>query len=114
MRAIAGWGHMMTQTVTVAPLVSRDGYGKPTYGTAVSYRCRLVGSRKQVVDGAGRQVTSMWTAYLMSNAVIDPLSLVTLTTGDVGSTDPVLTMPVVKAVSRYAGTNGWHHTVLHL
>jgi hypothetical protein len=115
MRAVAGWARMMRQTATVAPRSGQDGYAEPTYGAAVSYRCRLVGKRKLVLTAEGRQVVSTQTLYLMSDAAIDPESQVTLSTGDVGSTERHAINPPILGVGRYpADDGGFHHTVLFL
>ena len=40
--------HAMGQAVTLAPFAGYDGYGERTYGTAVSYRARVVGKVRRV------------------------------------------------------------------
>lgn len=111
---LSTWRGMMRQRLSVQPPSGKDGYGQRTYGSAVSYRCRLVGKRRQVLDVQGREVTSMWTAYLYSADVIDPESLVTLSTGDVGSTESFAVNPPIKSVSMFPDESGHHHTVLFL
>lgn len=111
---LATWRSMMRQTLTVAAPSTMNGYAELTYGTPVSYRCRLVGKRQLVLNGQGQEVTSMWTAYLFSNDVIHPESRVTLSTGDVNSTEVPLTQPPIKSVKTVPDEFGRHHTVLYL
>lgn len=108
------WRGMMRQTLTVAAPSTRSVYGELTYGTPVSYKCRLVGKRRLVLNGQGQEVTSFWTAYLFSNDVISPESLVTLSTGDVNSTEAPVMQPPIKSVKTVPDEFGRHHTVLYL
>src|SRR5262245_6514776 len=115
MRTVGGWAHMMAQTITVAPVVTRDAYGKATYSTSpTTYQCRLVAKRRFGIAANGQQVISEWTAYVNTNAAIAPDSRITFSTADVGSTEPHMTSPPIKAVSRYSDDAGWHHTQLFI
>ena len=108
------WRNLMRQQLTIQPPSTRSGYGELTYGTAVTYKCRLVGKRRQVLNTLGQEVTSMWTAYLYSADIVDPQSKVTLSTGDVGSTEAFAITPPIKSVATYPDEIGHHHTVLFL
>ena len=114
MSDLRAWRALMNQTVTVAPRTGVDGFGRPTYGTAVSYKARLVGKRRQVINAAGQQVVSDQTAYLYGAPAVDPQSKVTLSTGDVGSTSALAINPPILAVGRFPDETGWHHSVLYL
>lgn len=115
MRSVTGWARMMNQTVSIAAPSSADVYGERSYGSAVSYRCRLVGKRTLVRDTSGREVVSKQTLYLMTPNVIDPESLITLSTGDVGSTEGHAINPPILSVGRYPDdAGGFHHSVLYL
>lgn len=114
MRAVSGWARMMRQTLTVAPRTGRDVYDKPTFGTPVSFRCRLVGRRLLVRTAENKEVVSNWTAYLMTNEVIAPDSQVTLSTGDVGSTEEFAIHPPILATGRFPDdSGGYHHSTIH-
>jgi len=106
---------MMRQTAQIAARTGQDSFGVPTYGSDVTYRCRLVGKRRQVLNAAGQQVVSMQTLYLLSADNILPSARVTLTTGDVGSTESWSINPQILATGRYPDERaGFHHTVLFL
>lgn len=105
----------MNQSVTIAPAASRNAYGEQTAGTAVSYRCRLVNKRTMVRNTQGQEVISNITLYLMSNALIQPDAVVTLSTGDVGSTESYAIQPKILSVNRYSDDGGgFHHTTVYL
>lgn len=106
------WRDLYTQSLTIAAFSSYDSYGKPTYGSAVSYVARVVGKRRLVVNAAGQEVVSDWTAYLYSNTTVDPRSKVTLSTGDVGSTATLATNPPILSVERTPDENGMLYTAL--
>lgn len=111
---LRAWRSMMRQTLTVAPKTGRDSAGDATYGTAVEYRCRLVGKRKQVRMPNGQEVTSHQTAYLYTDDVIDPQSKVTLSTADVGSTEAHSISPPILQTGRYPDDMGFSHSVIYL
>ena len=48
----------MVNTVTVKPLLSRDGDGVPTYGTAVKVKCRFERRTRRVLNSEGQEVTT--------------------------------------------------------
>lgn len=115
MSRLAAWRSMMQQTATIAPRTGQDGFGVATYGTAVSYRCRLVGKRRQVLNAAGQLVISNQTLYLLSADNVLPSARVTLSTGDVGSTESWSLTPPILATGRYPDEHaGFHHTVIYL
>lgn len=114
MRSIHLFTHLMSSTVTVAPRSSVDGYGKPVFGTAVSYRAHLARKRQMVRTETGQEVISNQAVYLATAANIEPSSQITLSTGDVGSTDATAIHPPIMAVERRFDGAGPHHVVLYL
>ena len=100
-----GWG--MRHTVIIAPVVSQDVHGKPTYSTSpTTLRARVVGERRQGLDANRREVVSSQTVYLASGLAVAPDSQVTLTTAEAGSTEPgALTPPIVRT-GRYPNEMG--------
>jgi hypothetical protein len=112
--SVAAWLDMMRQTVTVEPVSGRDLFGNKTYGAALTYRCRLVGKRKLVIDEAGKEVLSRQTVYLATADAIDPESRVTLSTADVGSTAATAINPPIVSTARFPDETGWHHAVIYL
>jgi hypothetical protein len=104
----------MSSTVTVEAATGRDGYGKPTYGAATSYRAHVQGKRTLVRDALGQEVVSSQSVYLATGDPIQPTDRVTLSTADVGSTEGFALSPPILAVERRFDGNGPHHTVLRL
>lgn len=113
-RGLRAWRPLMRQRLTLAAPTGVDGYNATTYGTAVPYRCRLVGKRRVVRNAMGVEVVSSMTAYLYTNDVVNPLSKVTLSTADVGSTEVIAVSPPILAVGRFPDENGNAHSVLYL
>lgn len=108
------WRDLFPHTVSVAPQTGKDQFGKPTYGTDVSYRARVVGKRRQVINAVGQAVLSDQTVYLYTADVVAPSSRVTLSTGYVGSTAALAINPPILSVARMPDESGFHHTVLYL
>lgn len=112
--SVRAWQSMFTQTIRVSPYTGVDGYGKASYGQAVDYRARVVGRMRMARDVSGKEVVSTQTVYLQSNDAIDPKDKVTLSTGDVGSTDPVRINPPLIGVGRFPDEQGQLYTTLYL
>lgn len=112
MRAITTFAHLMSSQVSVEARTGSDGYGKPTYGTAVSYRAHLVRKPHLVRAMSGEEVVSSVQAYLMTTVPILPTARVTLSTGDVGSTDTQVRQPPLLTVTQRFDGAGSHHVVL--
>lgn len=112
--SVADWLDMMTQTVSIAAASTMSGYGERTYGTAVSYACRIAGKRRLVLNAQGQEVVSSMTVYLGSPVAVDPTARITLSTADAGSTSEDAIHPAILASGRYPDENGAHHTELYL
>lgn len=106
MSRVSPWRRMMRQECLIAERTGRDERGKPTFGSDTRYRCRLVGEQRQVLDDEGRQVTSNQTVYLASGDRVSPDARVTLSTGDVKSTEAALTQPPILATGQYPDETG--------
>ena len=112
--SVRAFAPLMTQRCTIAPKTSYGDYGAASYGAAVTYQCAVVGEMKRVVNAAGDEVPSHQQVYLMSNAAIRPEDKITLSTGDVGSTESYAINPSIVAVSRYPFTRGQFFTMISL
>lgn len=112
--SVKAFAPLMRQRCTVAPYTGADAYGKPTWGTAVTFQCAVVGEQKLVRDSKGQQVPSRSTVYLMSAASVGPQDKVTLSTGDVGSTESIMTSPPIVSAGRYPFTAGMFATVISI
>lgn len=114
MRHVSKWAHLFSSTVQVAPQTSVDRYGKPVYGTAVSYRAHISRKRQLVRTDNGQEVQSMQQVHLMASIAVQPIAQLTLSTADVGSTEEHAIHPTIVAVERRFDGAGPHHVVLHL
>jgi len=82
---------LFTQTVTInAATTALDQYGNKTYGAAQSVRARVVGRHRVVRDATGEERLSTVTIYLGSVTGITPLDKITLPSGYVPQSPPIL------------------------
>jgi hypothetical protein len=102
---VADFLDFMPVTVSHAALASRDGYGKPTFGTATSYSARVLNRHVLVKDRQGREVIARTVVWLAGTPTIDPEDRVTLADG---------TTPPILAVEKYPDEAGAHHVKLFL
>lgn len=96
--------HMMPHTVTHSPVLSRDAYGKITYGSATSYTARVVYKNKQVRSSTGELVMAegiVWLAGVVSVSGDDKITL------------PDGSTPQIISVERYADDGGDRFTKLY-
>lgn len=114
MRPISAFASLMPDTVTIAAASSRDAYGEITYGSATTYRARVVGEQKLIRGFTGEEVLSRHTVYVMGAAVVQPEAQVTLSTGLVNSTDASAIHPPILGAGRVPDQSGTHHAVLYL
>lgn len=114
MRPISSFEHLMSSSVLVAARTSTDKYGKPTFGTAVRYTAHLSRKRRMVRSLTGQEVVSEQALYLSSADNIQPSAKVTLSTGDVGSTEAAQISPPIIAVDRRFDEAGAHSVTLYL
>lgn len=96
---------LMTQTITIAAVSSRDLYGKRTFATAVSYTARVVEQQVRVVDFEGRENVGTHTVWAHGHATsgvpnVGPDSRLTLPDGST---------PAILNFSVYPDEDGDHH-----
>jgi hypothetical protein len=105
---------LMRQRVTIEPFSSYDGYGNASYGSAITYEGAVVGRMERVTGFDGQEVPSRQTIYLKSDAALRPEDKITLSTGDVGSTETYAINPTILSIGRFpmGGTAGC--TVVYL
>ena len=114
MRAMRRFGHLMSSTVTIAARTGQDEQGKPSFGSAVTYRAHLSRHPTMVRSTDMNDVQSTQAVYLLGHPPILETAQVTLSTGDVGSTEQVLLQPTILSIDRLFDQQGPHHTVLRL
>lgn len=103
----------MSSAVQVAARSGTDAYGKPSYGTATTYRGHVARKRHLVLNANQQVVASEQSVYLSTKDQILPNAQVTLSTGDVGSTESWAIHPIITSVERLFDQHGAHHVVLH-
>lgn len=114
MRPIERWVRFAPTSVTVAAQTSMDRYGKPTYGTAKTYKAHLSFDRKVVRSMTGEEAMSGRSLHLITTDTILATARVTLSTSLTRSTDAAEIRPPILSVSQAFDQTGAHHTVLHL
>lgn len=114
MRAISRFRHLMSSTVLIAPRTGQGTYGAPTFGADVAYPAHLSRRRRLVRAPNGQEVVSGQALYLGTAADIQPTARVTLSTGDVGSTESHAIHPTIVSVERRFDQRGPHHVVVFL
>lgn len=117
MRPIAAFRHMMASSVQIAPRSGVDAFGKPTYGTAVVYRAKIYYRGKFLGADrtpAGQGIAPRRMMHLDTATPILPTAQVTLSTGDVGSTEAWAIHPLITDVERFYDAGGAHSTMVYL
>lgn len=102
------------QTVQLEAKTGTDGYGQASYAPAQVWRARVVGRRRLVVSDRGEQVVSTHTVYFAGNPPIGPHDRLTLSTGDVGSTETGAIQPVILSVAKSPDDLGRMSTAVYL
>lgn len=73
--------HLFNQSVTVEPLTLRTRNRVPTYGTAVTVKCRVEYGQKEMRTRDGDVIVSTARIFMAPDEVIDTDSKVTLPDG---------------------------------
>jgi hypothetical protein len=100
---------LMTDTITVEPVTgTTTGYGKRTFGTAVTYECRIRHKLQRVINLEGHVTWAkhkVWVAPDSSGnfPALDQRARVTLPDG---------TQPQMLAIEHMDDEDGLHHVVL--
>ncbi len=102
------------QSVTVEPYSSVDSYNVASYGAAVSHRVRVSGKRRLVRNDAGDEVISTHQVYFYLSPAIGAHDRITLSTGDVNSTEAGARQPKILAVGKYPDDVGRTHLTVFL
>ena len=105
---------MCRSTVQIAPRTGIDGYGHMSYGADVARRCRLTGRVRTVTNFQGEQVVSTHQLYLADAGAVGQHDRVTLSTGDVNSTETGARQPKIVAIGRYPDDLGRTHVTVFL
>jgi hypothetical protein len=87
---MADWDALCTETVTIEPYAGQDAYTKPTFGEAVTVRCRVSGRARLVVTANGEERTSNVQVYLVSSPGVSNKDRITLPAGWTPAQPPIL------------------------
>ena len=114
MRPLSRFAHLMSSQVQIAARTGQDAYGKPTYGAATTYAAHLFRKPRMVFTAEGQQVVSSQTLYVNTTDPILTSAQVTLSTGDIGSTQDSILHPPISVVDTRFDESGKHHVVIML
>lgn len=99
---VSDWLDLMPDTVSYEPLASRDGEAKPSFGTLVSYRARVVYKEIRTSNRASGQdaigAGEVWFAGVLTPTIDDRITL------------PGGAQPNILNWSTYTDEDGPHHT----
>lgn len=105
---------MMPDVISYQVAGVKDSYGDITFGTAKTYRARIIGEQKLVTSFQGLQVISNQTVYIAGVIVAQPEDRITLSTGIVNSTQDSAIHPSMLGAKRIPDQFGTHHSTLYL
>ena len=105
---------LMKNSITIQPFSSYDAYGTASYGSAVDYECAVVGKMERVIGSDGQEVPCRQTVYLKSGVTLRPEDKITLSTGDVGSTQSYAINPTIISIGRFPFNGSSGCTVVYL
>lgn len=95
---------LMPDTITLKGESSVDGWGKPTYGSAVSFSAHVEHSSDVVRTQSNREVVERGKAYLYGVSSANEYDEITLPDGEVRE---------VLKNEFWSDENGDHHSVIH-
>lgn len=117
MIAITAWLDCMPQTVTLEPFSDRDDYGEPVYGTAATYRARVVYQTEMIVDqrigSAELETTSNGHVWFGPPTLNLSSGVPPTVTAEDRITLPDGTQPNIMRVDRFPDEDGNHHTKVY-
>jgi hypothetical protein len=103
--------------VIVEPFVNTDEYGQATYGSPNTYRCRVLGRTKMVLDTDGSERLSGATIIFMGEFGLTTMDRYTLPVRfSANPTDPLdlqARQPKAMNIDRETDENGAHHTTVY-
>lgn len=114
MRPISRWRHMMSSVVTLERRLKTDGDGNPEYDAPVPYAAHIARSRTLLRGAMGQEVDSQQAVYLATTDLVQPEDRITLSTGDVGSTEERAIHPAILRVEPRFDGAGVNHVVVYM
>lgn len=98
---VSDFADMLTNTITVSEISTRDAYGKPTYADGVEYTCRITYRDQLVTNREGQDITARGNILIAGTTAIGADAKVVLDDG---------TEPKIIATKKVFDENGAHHT----
>jgi len=99
--SINQWLDLMPTVATFANPTGYDVYGKPSAGTAISFKCHISRNQRQVFGPEGVTILQGGTLQMDGVYDIDEEAILTLPDGS---------KPKILAVKTFFDENGAHHT----
>jgi hypothetical protein len=99
---------MMPHLIGIQPYLSRDAWGKKTFGAIVLFQGRVESKRRKIIGADGEEVISETTIYLATVSGIGMQDRVTLQSGYLPPN------PLILAIRRQDNEYGIHHTVIYV
>lgn len=99
------WDDMCPHQISVEPFTGVDTYGAYTYGSSVTYKARIQGKNRLVMNLNGEEAVAHFTIYVAAST-IGPKDLITLP----APFEP--TVPSILDVAHVSDESGGHHTVV--
>ena len=89
----------LTQTVTIAPFVSQNSYGDPTYGTAITYKCRIELKNRMIRDLMGQERVTRGRLYINTRTIPSAKDQITLPSDYTPTNPEILSIYPVQSES---------------
>jgi hypothetical protein len=102
--AVSDFLDLMPATISHAPLVSRDAFGLPTYGSDTEYRARVIYKPTHVRGPAANIVLAKGVVWIAGTPTIGSEDRLTLPDG---------TTPPILAAARIPDEDGDHHCKIY-
>ena len=105
---IDDFSDLMVHTILIAPRTGQNSYGKPTYGSDVTHKGRIMRKVKRVLTDSGEERMSDRSIVLAEAASISALSRITLPAGY----EPLI--PPVVAVRKFVAEDNSVHSIIFI
>lgn len=100
---------LMKQTILIAPYSGQNNYGEETYGTDVSYVCKIEYTNRLIRTVENKERVSTATIFVATTTTLSPRDRLTLPSGHTPANPPIL--GIEKQVDE---TGLVHHTVIFI
>lgn len=98
--SVDDWADMFAATVTIASYSARGTYGLRTFGTAVSFKARVIEKNQRVLAPDGTERVARGTVWVQGIPTVTVEDQITLPDG---------TTPTILSIERFPDEDGAHH-----